>query len=205
MVEIRYPPPTRNINPKWFELKPETTIQRIFDPTQYNATATRFRYYGPLSRFDHHQSQKPKLDEKRGIIYAGFSLSCCLIEVFGDDEIINIQQQQLAYITLNENLKLLDLRNSGAWNSGSVTAMAVDSRRKITQAWSRYFYENPNLYENINGLIFNNAHDGQPAIALYERSLPQLLSANISILDLKNPAIRETILAIANRLNLLVQ
>ena len=53
MVEIRYPPPTRNITPQLFELKPGTTIQRIFDPTSYGATAIGFRYYGPLSRFDH--------------------------------------------------------------------------------------------------------------------------------------------------------
>ena len=27
MVEIRYPPPIRNISPQWFELKSGTTIQ----------------------------------------------------------------------------------------------------------------------------------------------------------------------------------
>ena len=53
MVEIRYPPPTRNISPQWLELEPGTTIQRIFDPTSYGASATGFRYYGSLSRFDH--------------------------------------------------------------------------------------------------------------------------------------------------------
>ena len=41
MVEIRYPPPTRNISPQWFELKPGTTIQRIFDPTSYGAQRIR--------------------------------------------------------------------------------------------------------------------------------------------------------------------
>lgn len=205
MVDIRYPPPTRNINPLWFELKSGTTIQRIFDPTSYGATATGFRYYGPLSRFDQQQSQKPKLHDKRGIIYAGLSLSCCLIEVFGDDETIKIQQQQIAYITLRQSLKLLDLRDSGAWGAGSVAVMAVDGRRKLTQAWSRYFYENPDLYGNIDGLIFKNAHDGQAAIALYERAIPQLSSADILTLNLNDPTIRETILTIANRLNLSVE
>ena len=205
MVEIRYPPPTRNISPQWLELKPGTTILRIFDPTSYGATATGFRYYGPLSRFDHQQSQKPELNEERGIIYAGFNLSCCLIEVFGDDETIKIQQQQIAFITLKQSLKLLDLRESGAWDAGSVAAMAVDGRRKLTQAWSRYFYENPDLYGNIEGLIFNNAHDGQMAIALYERAASKLLSAGVSVLNLNEPTIRETVLAIANRLNLLVE
>ena len=38
MVEIRYPPPTRNISPQWFELKSGTTIQRVFDPTSRRKT-----------------------------------------------------------------------------------------------------------------------------------------------------------------------
>ncbi len=222
MVEIRYPPPTRNISPQWFELKSGATIQRIFDPTSYGATATGFRYYGPLSRFDHQRcdpadfqsakeraprqrDKQPGIDKERGIIYAGLSLSCCLIEVFGDDEAIKIQKQQIAYITLKQSLRLLDLRESGAWNAGSVVAMASDGRRKLTQAWSRYFYENPDLYGNIDGLIFNNAHDGKPAIALYERASSKLLSANVSVLDLSEPTIRETVLAIATKLNLLVE
>ena len=205
MVEIRYPPPTRNISPQWFELKPGTIIQRIFDPTSYGASATGFRYYGPLSRFDHQRNTQPKIDRERGIIYAGLNLSCCLIEVFGDDGTIKIQQQQIAYITLKQSLKLLDLRGSGAWDAGSLKAMTSDGRRKLTQAWSRYFYENPDLYGKIEGLVFNNAHDGQMAITLYERASPQLLSADVSILDLNEPTIRETVLAIANRLNLLVE
>jgi hypothetical protein len=181
MVEIRYPPPTRNISPQFFELKPGTTIQRIFDPTSYGATAINFRYFGALSRFDHQrcdpadvssakasvrdapeganplgrswsslkglasrrasrQRHSKAVDEDRGIIYAGFNLSCCLIEVFGDDEEIKIRQQQIAYITLTESVMLLDLRESGAWDAGSTASMPFDGRRKLTQAWSRYFY-----------------------------------------------------------------
>lgn len=205
MVEIRYPPPTRNISPQWFELKSGTTIQRIFDPTSYNATATGFRFYGSLSRFDHHRNKQPDIDGERGIIYVGLNLSCCLIEVFGDDETIKIKQQQIAYITLKQGLKLLDLRNSGGWDAGSVAAMASDGRRRLTQAWSCYFYENTNLYGKLDGLIFNNAHDSAEAIVLYERASSQLSSAEILILNLNDPAIREPILAIANRLNLLVE
>jgi hypothetical protein len=78
MVEIRYPPPTRNISPQWFELKSRRIIQRIFDPNSYGATAIGFRYYGPLSRFDHQRNTQPDIDGERGIIYAGLNLSCCL-------------------------------------------------------------------------------------------------------------------------------
>lgn len=205
MVEIRYPPPTRNITPQWHELKAGVTIQRIFDPTSYGGSATGFRYYGPLSRFDHQRCEKPKIDKERGILYAGLNLSCCLVEVFGDNETIKIQKQQIAVIKLKQSLKLLDLREAGAWNAGCVAALVVDGRRKITQAWSRYFYENPELYGQVDGLIFNNAHNQEEAIALYERATPQLSSADISIIDLNDSAIRETILAIANKLNLIVE
>lgn len=205
MVQIRYPPPTRNISPQLFELKSGTTIQRIFDPTSYGATATGFRYYGPLSRFDHQRGTKAQIDDERGIIYAGLNLSCCLIEVFGDDETIKIRQQQIAYITLKQSLNLLDLKDSGAWDAGSVASMAVDGRRRLTQAWSRYFYDNSNLYGEIDGLIFNNAHNGQPTIALYERAVDKLSSADISTLNLNEPTIRESVLAVASRLNLLVE
>ena len=206
MVEIRYPPPTRNITPQYCELKAGTTIQRIFDPTSYEAAASKFRYFGPLSRFDHQiPEDKPKLSKDRGIIYAGLSMSCCLIEVFGDHEVIKINRQQIAYITLKQSLKLLDLRGSGAWNAGGTAAMAVDSRRRLTQAWSRYFYQEKDLYGDIEGIIFNNAHDSQAALALYERAANQLSSASISILNLNEPAMRESILKVSNQLNLLVE
>ena len=43
------------------------------------------------------------------------------------------------------------------------------------------------------------------AIALYERASPKLLSADISVLNLNELTIRETILAVATKLNLLVE
>lgn len=132
-------------------------------------------------------------------------MSCCLVEVFGDRETIKIQRQQFAVIKLKQSLKLLDLRDSGAWNAGCVAALVADGRRRITQAWSRYFYENPELYGLVDGIIFNNAHNQEEAIALYERATPQLSSADVSIIDLNDSAIRETILAIANKLNLIVE
>lgn len=205
MVKITYPPPTRNINPQIIKLQPRTTIQRIFDPNRYGTTATKFRYYGPLSRFDHQRGTLPTVDQERGIIYAGFSLSCCLVEVFGDLGIIDVRQQQVARITFKQTVKLLDLRKSGAWDVGATASMVTDGRRKLTQAWSRYFYDYPNLYEKIEGLIFNNAHNGEDAIALYERAIAKIELAEVSILNLNDPALRESLLAIASKLNLLVE
>ncbi|MFM2315059.1 MAG: hypothetical protein RLZZ04_4335 [Cyanobacteriota bacterium] len=205
MVEIRFPPPTRNITPKFEVLKVGRVIKRIFDPTRYNATPTEFRYFGPLSRFDHHRGDKPELNSDRGIIYAGFSLSCSLVEIFGDDGTIETKHWQIANITLTQSLKLLDLRGEAAWGAGSVTSMTNTGIRKLTQAWGRYFYENSQLYGLIDGLIFNNAHNGEDAIALYERAERSIASGKIKVTNLNDPALKESILEIANRLNLLVE
>jgi hypothetical protein len=205
MVLIYPPPPTRNITPKFEVLEPGIAIKRIFDPTSHGSTAIGFRYYGPLHRFDHQPHGKPIVDSDRGIMYAGFSLSCCLIEVFGDEGSINIKQQKIAHITLTQSLKLLDLRGAGAWDAGSVVAMATDGKRRLTQAWSRYFYKNLELYGQIDGLMFNNAHNGESAISLYERAEPQIVSAKTIVQDLNDPALRNKLLVIANRLNLLIE
>ncbi|MEY2830950.1 MAG: hypothetical protein RLZZ574_208 [Cyanobacteriota bacterium] len=205
MVLIYPPPPTRNITPKFEVLEPGIAIERIFAPTSHGSTAIGFRYYGPVHRFDHQPSGKPTVDPDRGIMYAGFSLSCCLVEVFGDEGLIDIKQQKIAHITLTQSLKLLDLRGSGAWDAGSVVAMATDGKRRLTQAWGRYFYEHPELYSQIDGLMFNNAHNGESAISLYERAEPQIVSAKTVVQDLNDPALRNKLLVIANRLNLLIE
>jgi hypothetical protein len=205
MVAINFPPPTRNITPQLEVLKAGTVLKRIFDPTRYNATAISFRNYGAISRFDHHQSQnKPQMDSERSVIYAGFSLSCCLVEVFGDAGVIETKNWQIANITLTQGLKLLDLKGEAAWNAGTVTAISATAQRKVSQAWSRYFYENVRLYGLIDGLIFNNAHNGEEAIVMYERAVEKIASAQIKVLALSNPALTESILEIANLLNLVV-
>jgi hypothetical protein len=61
------------------------------------------------------------------------------------------------------------------------------------------------IYTQIDGLIFNNAHNGEDAIALYERAKTQIASAAIKVTDLNDPALRGAILGIVNRLNLLVE
>ncbi len=83
--------------------------------------------------------------------------------------------------------------------------MTTDGRRRLTQAWSRYFYEHPELYGQIDGLIFNNAHNGEEALALYERAATQMASAQTVVQALDAPALRNKLFVVANRLNLLVE
>ncbi|MGL6343415.1 MAG: RES family NAD+ phosphorylase [Waterburya sp.] len=206
MVKVKLPPPQRNVNPQTIVLPANTKLRRIFDPTRFNAiceavsfrTAIGFRSYGPVSRFDHHSSNQPSEDPERRIIYAGFSLSCCIVEYFGDGEIINVENIKLAIIYLNKELKLLDLRGKAAMAAGTVTAISAITQREITQAWGRYFYEHLELYDRVDGLIFSGAHNGEDAIALYERAEDTINSSKVKIIDLKNETLKSTIFKIAD-------
>ena len=188
MVEISFPPPDSG-SPIFKILNPGTKLKRIFDPTKYNTQATSFRHYGPISRFDHHRSflDKPNFDLERGINYWGLSLCCCLVEVFGDTRVIETKNKEVALVILTKPIKLLDLRGSGAMKAGTVSAISQTAQRNLSQAWSRYFYENHEIYSEIDGLLFNNAHNNEKAIALYERAKPQLDSAKIFSLPLDHP------------------
>ena len=205
MVVVRLPPPTGSISPQWFTLKSGAELIRIFDPTRYSATATGLRNYGPISRFDHHRDFPNKIDSERSVIYAGFTLSCCLVEIFGDGGVIEIKQQQIAYITLKQNLKLLDLRGSAAMAAGTVAAISSITQRDITQKWGKYFYEHPELYSMVDGLIFSGAHNSEDALLLYERAKSHIKSADIEILNLNHPDLLEPILEIAQVHGLIVK
>ena len=204
MVVVHLPPPSRSVAPKFVTLNRNDELLRIFDPTSYGATAIGFRNYGPVSRFDHHREHPNKIDPERSVIYASPTLSCCLVEIFGDGGIIKIEQQQSAFITLKDTLKLLDLRGTAAMAAGTVAALSSITERNISQAWGRYFYDNPQLYGEIDGLIFAGAHNGEDAVCLYERAESKLAFAHVEILNLNHPDLRDTILSIAKNHSLIV-
>jgi hypothetical protein len=113
VVLIASPPPAKTPSPLYRILASGSFVLRIFDPTQYGTRATTFRSYGPINRFDH--QRLPPMgncaeDPERGISYAGLTLSCCLVECFGDTGVIEIKGQQIGRIQLNRDLTLLDLR-----------------------------------------------------------------------------------------------
>ena len=201
------PPPSREIAPQYYVIPAGTVLKRIFDPTSYGSCASGFRYNGPRSRFDHHSrvDGKPADDPNRGIIYAGYTLSCCLVEIFGDEDLITIGQHELATIKLNRSIELLDLRGSGCWNAGLNTTIANNDRRTLTQEWSKYFYETPEKYGNIEGIIFSSAKNGEDALAFYERAKIQITSANISTQSLKDKNLRKEIHLAAKKLHLPIQ
>jgi hypothetical protein len=208
MVRIALPPPSKPPSPLFRTLAAGTSILRIFDPTRYGTTALTFRYYGPIGRFDH-QRLAPEggctEDLERGISYAGLTLSCCLVECFGDSGVIELKGQQIGRIQIDRELNLLDLRGNGAMRAGSVAALAKTADRQISQEWSRYFYERTDLYGLIDGISYFNAHNDEEAFALYERSRSALVCPDSQILSLNHPSLRPAIqqASLANHLDFL--
>jgi hypothetical protein len=193
VVVIVEPPPSKPPNPLHCTLASGSFLLRIFDPTSYGTQALTFRHFGPINRFDHQripsQSNRTQ-DPERGIYYAGFNLSCCLVECFGDTGVIELKDRQICSVQLTRNLTLLDLKGNGAMRAGSVAALAKVADRNLSQAWSRYFYEQTSLYGQIDGISFRNAHNDEEAIALYERAQSALICPDNQILRLDHPSLR---------------
>ena len=196
MIVIGKPPPPKPPNPLHCTLASGSVLLRIFDPTSHRTQALTFRNFGPINRFDHQRisSQVDRAqDPERGIYYAGFTLSCCLVECFGDSGVVELKDQKICQVQLTRDLTLLDLKDNGAMRAGSVAALSKVADRKLSQEWSRYFYEQTSLYGQIDGISFRNAHNDEEAIALYERTQSALMCPDDQILRLDHPSLRPAI------------
>jgi len=205
MVLIAPPPPKNNPNPAFHRIEPGSHIIRIFNPNNHGTGALTFRFHGPLHRFDHQRGGTPQTDSERGIYYAAFTLSSCLVECFGDTGVIEIQDEQVCRVEITHPITLLDLRGSGAMKAGSVTALAKTADRKLSQEWSRYFYDQKHIYSTVDGLIYYNAHNDEKAIALYERASSKLTCSASQVIRLDHPKLRPAIQASAIDNNLTVR
>lgn len=197
MVEHYFPPPVNHVSPSTYTLEADKKLIRVYDPTtKYKIKALTFRYSKPIHRFDH-QCLEEKDTQTRGIWYGAFTLSCCLTEIFGDSRTITVEEKEVALITLTQPLTLLDLRGSAAMRSGTVASIGGTAKRQVSQAWGKYFYEHPELYGEVAGLIYHTAHNGEKAIALYERAESNLISSKVEIMKLAHPQLQGAILRIA--------
>ena len=187
---------------------------RIFDPSSHGATATSFRFYGPLHRFDHHLGSSavssisagsssgagslPAPDPHRGVYYAARTLSGCLVELFGDDRLIEPAGLQVALAVVRRELRLLDLRGSGAMRAGTMAAVTKVPDRALTQMWSRYFYEQTEVYGEVDGLIYAGAHNDEDVICLYERAADAFECPEERVIALDDPLLRPAMLEAAH-------
>lgn len=198
MVLIGEPPPKRQPRPLHAILQEGTELYRIYDPTRPGVGRLTFRTVGPLRRFDHHV----KGSRVRGIYYAALSLDACVVEVFGDAGTVALEGLRVANPVLRRDLRLLDLRGRGAMRAGTVAAIS-SADHSLSQAWSRHFYEEPGIYGEIDGLIYPNAHNGDDAVALYERARGALRCPPARDWPLEDPVIDAAIREIAHENNLI--
>lgn len=205
MVRIAPPPLSRPPKPIHYMLPAGVRLLRIYDPTRFDATATSFRHFGPLDRFDHHHpttTGDAHINPDRGILYAGLTLSCCIAEVFGDRGAIETGTREVAELEVVRPLLLLDLRDDGAMRAGTVSAIGKIAGRPLSQEWSRYFYERASHYLTVDGLIWYGAHNDEECVALFERADDAIVCPTGAILLLDDPRLRPTLLDIAQGLNL---
>jgi hypothetical protein len=199
VVLLSLPPPKRGVSPVYRELSVGTTLVRIFDPTRHNAEALTFRFNGPRARFDHHRgdgpARTPSNDPDRAVYYAAWSddlseaLSSCLVEVFGDKGIVELGSFHVAMPRIVRTVRLLDLQGRGAMRAGTVAAIAKCDHRQ-SQPWSRYFFETESTYGAVDGLIYRNAHNDEPAVMLYERGQTALICHDDAVVRLDHPALQ---------------
>lgn len=213
VVLLSLPPPKRGVSPVYRDLPIGATLVRIFDPTRRNAEALTFRFNGPRARFDHHRGDGPDRtptdDPERAVYYAAWSddlseaLSSCLVEVFGDTRIVELGNFHAAMPSVIRPMRLLDLRGRGAMRAGTVAAIAKCDHRQ-SQPWSRYFYESESAYGTVDGLMYHNAHNDEPAVMLYERARTAMMCHDDAIVRLDQPALQPLLddLLRANQLTL---
>ena len=173
---------------------------RIYDPARHGTGPCTFRCVGRHLRFDHHVDSAAD----RGIYYAAPTLEGCVVEVFGDIGIVTLEGRRVGGSVLNRELLLLDLRGRGSLRAGTASGISA-ADHSLSQAWSRYWYEHPDVIGEIDGLIYPNAHNGADAIALYERSADGLECPPDRDWPLDDPAIDIAIREIAHENNLIVE
>jgi len=169
MVRVALPPPDarRRISPIHHTLPVGTDVFRIYDPDAPHSPrdGKAFRWRGPYARFDHQRGTSGR--ERRGIWYGGLTLSCAVVEAF-DSGFVDLGTKRLARVRTTRETLLLDLRGRAAMRAGTVAAISAGDHA-LSQPWSRYFWEHPEIYGELDGLFYLSAHNGQPAVALYER------------------------------------
>lgn len=136
-------------------------------PTLWN----QFRYYGPLSRFDHQISNAndEPITQQLGVLYAASDLPTALAEFFQHKRRrINRHDQSpwLAAFRLPGKIRLLDLTDTFSVRVGASSKLFTGPFRH-TQAWSRGFYA---VYPNIQGIYYRSSLTNRPSVVFYERA-----------------------------------
>lgn len=174
----------RAIEPSVKTIAPGQVFHRIYKrgsdyPTNWNT----FRYFGPLSRFDHQvadEQKRPTLQE-RGILYAAGDIPTAFAETFQHNRRhVNRHRNQpwLASFQFNSTLLLLNLTDTFCIRVGASMKL-VSGPFTYSQNWARGFYE---TYPHIQGIYYFSSLTNRPTIALFERADNAGLFSNTTVL-----------------------
>ncbi len=69
-------------------------------------------------------------------------------------------------------------------SNGIISAIGSVPSRRLTQAWSRYYYVDAiSKFENADGLYYRGAHNAGLCVALYERARGALVADDDRLLS----------------------
>ena len=149
MIRVAMPPGSatgegREPSPTIWTLAAGRSVYRLFRPSSFAPSAVTWRFNGPRARFDHQRGKlleqtalaqedespvfAPTDDEERGILYAAFTLSCCVVEVF--DALDYVDPRGWQFSRLDSNARFDSARF--AWQSRD----AIGHRRRAFQRFA---------------------------------------------------------------------
>ncbi len=205
-THVRLPPPRWSPDPLLVTIDPGIPLLRIYNPdSRFRTRELTFRFFGPQERFDHHRASHlghAQDDPVRGVWYGSDEdFACAVVEMFGDERIVELEPWRLARPSVVEPLRLLSLRAEGAMRAGTVAELGKTGSSSETWAWSRFFYEREDLYNRIDGMTWLGAFNDGKCVVLFERALSRLRCDSCS-LPLSHPALRDPILRVVRDHNL---
>jgi RES domain len=196
------PPPARPPNPDPVTVTRGTSLLRLYRPDRHSTTELSFRFFGPLRRFDHHRGvgagKDPGNDLERGVWYGGLSLSVCIVEIFGDSGLVALDPWRLATPVLARDVVLLDIRGASSMHAGATAELAKTADARLSQSWSRYFYDNVDIYGALDGLIYGSAHNDEDCVVLNERAANSLVCPSSCSVPLRDSTLTDELLRICD-------
>jgi hypothetical protein len=205
-MSCNHPPPSPALGQgKCWQWLRQSDFKRVFHLDRWNPEASTRRTYGPIGRFDHHESLGGGAQESpsgRSVIYLGDSVATCALEVFCDEngtigEVAICPRWTVAEVYLAaESVLFQDLRGAGAAELGALGALASGQvHRSCSQEWARAIYDQT-PYDGIVGVLYNGMKGGGDCLAMWDTGPGIEVSFQDSLID--NPTLwSQTMVAIS--------
>lgn len=195
------------IDPEVHVHRADASLPRVwFAGSRHPSGFAHFRTFGPTtSRFDHHlpAPDGAPVSGDRGILYAveegEEAFATALAEVFQGTRTIELRAEApiVSLFAARRDLRLLDLTGHWATRVGASAAISSGSRERA-RGWSRDLYE---AHPDVDGLRYRSSMSGgrSIAVALYERAQDAMPPSAAVSMPLRDPAIRDPVIAAAAR------